>query len=106
MIGPAIAYVMTELFLIAFLANKIMSSYNVPLSQLFAWKKVQKILAVNILCLPILFLSNVSNANAAATAIILSLLFVLAYLSFFKLVKIAEVDRLMKTLLQKVKWAW
>ncbi len=105
-VGPAIAYVVTEFSSLIYLSFKIISTYNIKLSEMLLWKKTGIILLVGISCLPVLFAGNLLTMNPIAIAIIFSFIYVLIYLLIMRKLKIEEVDIFMKKILKGVKLSW
>ncbi len=105
-IGPAIAYVITEFTLNIFLATKILSTYNINLSELFLWKKIGLILMIGTFGLPILFIGGFLNIAPILSAVIFSTLYLTFYLLIVRRLKIEEIDMLMRKLLNKVHLSW
>jgi O-antigen/teichoic acid export membrane protein len=105
-IGPAIAYVVTEFSSLIYLSVKIISTYNIKLSEMLLWKKSAIVLLVGTGCLPILFVGNFFTINPVITAVIFSTIYIVIYLLIMRKLKIDEVDIFMNKILKGVRLSW
>jgi O-antigen/teichoic acid export membrane protein len=105
-VGPAVAFVITEFTALTYLSFKIISTYNIKLSQMLLWKKLTIILIVGITCVPILFAGSYFNLNPVVTAISFGILYFLVYILIFKKLRIEEVDVFMEKVLKNVRLSW
>lgn len=104
--GPAVAFVLTEFTALTYLSFKILSTYNIKLSQMLLWKKLGIILVVGICCVPILFVGNYIGLNPVVTAVSFSIVYFIVYLLVFKKLRIEEVDIFISKALKNTKISW
>ena len=105
-IGPAIAYVLTEISLAVFLAIKILSTYKIKISELFRWKKLLIVMSVSIIGFPIFYLGNFIKFNPIFNSIVFVTLYLIIYLLILRRIRIAELDFFMNKLLSRIKLKW
>lgn len=93
-LGPALAYVFSDLFLAIFLGYKIVYNYNISLKKLFFWKKMFFILLIGFVLTPILMANIFIQGNALFVSIILSGLYFSVYLMVMRKMNIFEINQL------------
>jgi O-antigen/teichoic acid export membrane protein len=105
-IGPAIAFVSTEILITILFGYIILKIYKINVSKLYEWGKILYIIIAISITLPVLFIDNFINANEILKAVLFSSAYLILYLYTLKRFKISEVDRFMNKILLKVKMKW
>ena len=103
MIGPALAYVISEIVLAFYYGNRILNIYKIGIGDLFFWRKVFVILGVGILSCPILFIGRFIPINSILSAIIFSAIYLMTYVFVLRIFKFEEISLILGKILRKVK---
>ena len=103
MLGPALAYVLSEIALAFYYGNRILNIYNIEIKDLFYWRKVFIILGTGILVCPILFIGRFIPINSILSAIIFSILYLTIYVLVLRIFNFEEVDLILGKILRKIK---
>ena len=104
MIGPALAYVISEIVLAFYYGNRILNIYKIGIGDLFFWRKVFVILGVGILSCPILFIGRFIPINSILSAIIFSAIYLMTYVFVLRIFKFEEISLILGKILRKVKF--
>lgn len=104
-VGPAIAFVLSDFGLAAYMASRILKIYSVRVSKLFLWKKLFRIIIASVIASPIVLLGRVVNINEIVGAVIFSLLYLVTYYFILKRFKIEEVELIVGKTLAEFKRA-
>ena len=105
-LGPAIAAVISEIIQSIYLANKVMSVYEVKLVHLLAWNKLIRIATISLSGLPILSIIIIFFHGNIFLIVLSSLTYLMIYIYLFKKFRLEEVDLFMNKLLSKLKISW
>ena len=79
LIGPPIAFVVTEILLTIYFGHKVLGLYNIKLKEIFDWDEIIKLILISVLPLFILFAGEYLNINEIIKAIIFSSLYFVIY---------------------------
>ena len=92
--GAAVAWMVGDLVLSGFLANRILARYKITIAQLALWSQTFKVIAAAALAAPILFVGR-AISESLVMVILSSLIYALAYMLIAKQMHIREIDLLM-----------
>ncbi|MCB1966068.1 MAG: polysaccharide biosynthesis C-terminal domain-containing protein, partial [Candidatus Accumulibacter sp.] len=92
--GAAVAWMVGDLVLSGYLANRILARYNITIAQLALWSQTFKVIAAAALAAPILFVGR-AISESLVMVILSSLIYALAYMLIAKQMHIREIDLLM-----------
>ncbi len=98
-IGPALAFVITELLLGIYFGMKIIKLYNIEIKEMFYWKKLFLLSMVGSLIVPILFIGDLIIPQNFLTVIFMSLSYIFIYLLIVKKLNIEEVSILLRKII-------
>ena len=102
LLGPAIAYVLSEIALAFYYAAIILKIYKIKVKDLFFWRKVFIILATGILLTPLLIGGRFLPINPLITAILFSTLYLIIYTLIIRSFDFEEVNLILKKILGKL----
>lgn len=100
LIGPAVAFIGSQVVLAAYLAYTASVVYKVRLSEMLDWRKVALVGIIAIACLPILVIGKVTIDNNFVRLIVGPLVYALAYLFLIRAFRVWDVVILLRRLLQ------
>lgn len=100
LLAPAIAYVISDLVMATYLIKKILTIYNISLSDLIMWNKTWLITLASCLGLPLLIFAN--NNDSIVILGLMTILYVAIYYLLLKKFKIEELDLLTEKLFRKI----
>ena len=103
MLGPALAYVLSEIVLAFYYGKNILKIYNIKIKDLFHWRKVFIILGIGISSCPILFIGRFVPINPILSAIIFSIIYLAIYVLVLRIFNFEEVDLILGKILRKIK---
>jgi O-antigen/teichoic acid export membrane protein len=97
-IAPALSFIVAELATTAYLANRILHFYRIPLRGLFLWKRIFTILCCAALALPALVAGLWIDLDPVVRAVSFSILYLVVYYIAIRRFRIAEVELLVDKL--------
>ena len=103
LLGPAIAYVVSEIVLAFYYGGVIMKIYSIKIRDLFFWRKVFIILATGILLTPLLIGGRFLPINPLITAILFSTFYLIIYTIIIRSRNFEEVNLILTKLFRKLK---
>ncbi len=106
LLGPAIAYVVSEIVLAFYYANRILKTYQIKVRDLFFWRKVFIILGIGLVLSPILIIGKFLPINPILTAILFSFAYLIFYLLLVRMYNLEEVNLIMGKIFRKIKLSW
>jgi O-antigen/teichoic acid export membrane protein len=90
--GPALAFILSDLALALYIAILISKIYKVRIKTLFMLKKVFKIVAVALVCIPVLFLGELFSINEIFKASAFSIFYLAIYTFIIYFSKFEEIN--------------
>ncbi len=102
-IAPALSFIVAELATTAYLANRILHFYRIPLRELFLWKRIFTILCCATLALPVLVAGLWVEIDPVVRAVSFSILYLVVYYVAIRRFKIAEVELLVDKLASRLR---
>jgi O-antigen/teichoic acid export membrane protein len=106
LLGPAIAYVVSEVVLSFYFANRILKIYEIKIRDLFFWKKVSIILGIGLGLTPILVIGKFLPITPIIGAVILTTTYLILYLIILRFYNLDEVNLIMGKVFKKFRLSW
>lgn len=103
--GAAVAWLIADFTVAAYLASRIMQRFDVGVSQLALWPQLSKLLVCAVVATPILLLVQIGPKDSLWLAAIAAVAYVGGFVGLVKIAGIAEIDHLMARTLQLVRAA-
>jgi O-antigen/teichoic acid export membrane protein len=100
---PALAFILAEAAMTAYMASKILHFYRISLGRLLLWRRIFAILACAVIALPALVAGLWIDTNPVIRAVTFSLLYLLVYCIVLRRFRIDEVELLTERLKNKVR---
>jgi O-antigen/teichoic acid export membrane protein len=94
LIGPAIAFVVSDVILALYLGRCVIRAYDVSFSDFLLWRKVGKIALASVVCVPLMIALDYVDLQPVVRAIVGSLLYCVVFFLLVRRGKIEEVDLL------------
>jgi len=104
--GAALAWLVSDLTIAIYLANRIMSRFGIGVRDLALWPQVFKLVLCAAAAAPVLFLTGLGPAKNLSAALLAATLFGGVFVVLVKLVGVEEIDRLLSRLRELAKEAW
>ncbi len=105
-LGPALAFIVSDLAQALYLARLILRFYKIRVQDLFMWKKVFKIAAVALICLPILFSGQFLHTNDIFRAFAVSVCYLAIYVFAIYFLRFEEIDIIVSRRKEKIQNAY
>jgi hypothetical protein len=105
--GPAISFVVSQLFMMLYLGHFASRLYEVSFSEIIEWKRAGKIAAVCVLCAPILVVGKVAVDQMLVRGMLFGTAYLLIYIVVLKAVGVAEGYELLLRLsrAKSIRWS-
>ena len=97
-VGPAVAFVVSQLVLALYMAYRVLRIYEVSIPELLDWSKISLIVFGVIVCAPILFLFESMIHNDVTRLIVGCALYGTIYLLVIRALGVSEIFRLLQRL--------
>ena len=102
-LGPAIAFVFMEVIFTFYFGFIILRIYNISLKELLYWRKISIIIAVGLICLPVLFVGSLLNLNNIVAAILFGTIYIILYLIIISLFHFDETDMFLSKISKRLR---